>query len=93
MKREIIRKLYELNPVEKIQRKTGRFIEDMPAGAISMQEETGRTLNTYFFRNREIYLRRHIRFTGIRFLKSATCCGDLLTRPSTEITSTLTRGT
>ena len=61
MKREIIRKLYELNPVEKIQRKTGRFIEDMPAGAISMQEGTGRTLN-YFFRNREIYLSRHNRF-------------------------------
>ncbi len=62
MRREIIRKLYELNPVEKIQRKTGQFIEDMPAGAISMQEETGRTLNNYFFRNREIYLSRHNRF-------------------------------
>lgn len=62
MKREIIRKLYELNPVEKIQRKTGRFIEDMPAGALSIQEGHGRTLNNYFFRNREIYLSRHNRF-------------------------------
>ena len=62
MKKEIIRKLHELTPVEERQRKTGLFIEDMPAGALNMQEGHGRTLNNYFFRNREIYLSRHNRF-------------------------------
>ena len=58
MKKEIIRKLHELTPVEERQRKTGLFIEDMPAGALNMQEGHGRTLNNYFFRN----LSRHNRF-------------------------------
>lgn len=62
MKKEIIRKLHELTPVEERQRKTGLFIEDMPASALNMQEGHGRTLNNYFFRNREIYLSRHNRF-------------------------------
>lgn len=62
MKKEIIRKLHELTPVEERQRKTGLFIDDMPAGALNMQEGHGRTLNNYFFRNREIYLSRHNRF-------------------------------
>lgn len=62
MKKEIIRKLHELTPVEERQRKTGLFIEDMPAGALNMQEGHVRTLNNYFFRNREIYLSRHNRF-------------------------------
>lgn len=62
MRREIIKQLYTLTPLELKQKKTGQFIEDLPSKALSTPTLQTRTLNNYFFQNRDIYLSKHNRF-------------------------------
>ena len=53
--------LLELNDIEKRQKKTGTFIEDMPAEAYDKKKQQ-KTLNDSFFQNKDIYVSRHNRF-------------------------------
>ena len=65
MDKSIMKILTKITAIEKEQKKTNCFVEDMPRFAISHNlsaQNSSRVLSNYFFRNKDIYISKHNRF-------------------------------
>ncbi|AKP66513.1 AraC family transcriptional regulator [Companilactobacillus ginsenosidimutans] len=64
MNSRVLSRLKQHELVENEQLKTGLHVEDLPIKAINKQSSTRnyKVLNNYFFRNRNVYISKHLRF-------------------------------